>query len=123
MRKFFAYFLSALIFAGSAPSSFGQQKELSFEQIFRKSASNILQPLPVIQGWADDEHYLLMQKDKTDPDKLKLMSVDVKTGNAIPYTPVPATTPKSYNLNNKEKNPTPSPDGNWVAYTRDNNLF
>ena len=54
---------------------------------------------------------------------MKQMSVDVKTGVAIAYNPPVAPAAKSYNLNNKEKNPTASPDGLWVAYTRDNNLF
>lgn len=100
-----------------------QQKELTYEQIFKGAPSNILQPLPAVQGWLDDEHYLMMQKDKSDNDKPKLMSVDVKTGNAVLYEKKPAEPTPSYNLNNKEKNPTPSPDGKWIGYTRGNNLF
>jgi dipeptidyl-peptidase-4 len=100
-----------------------QQKELSYEQIFKGAPSNILQPLPDIQGWADDDHYLVMQKDKADSGKPKLMSVDVLTGAAQPYAKKPAPVMPTYNLNNKEKNPTPSPDGKWVAFTRGNDLF
>jgi dipeptidyl-peptidase-4 len=100
-----------------------QQKELSYEQIFKSAPSNIFQSLPDIQGWADDDHYLVMQKDKADSGKLKLMSVDVKSGIAQPYNKKPAPANPSFNLNNKEKNPTASPDGKWVAFTRGNNLF
>ena len=113
--------LVTILFAFQHSSA--QQKELTYDQIFKAASSNILQPLPSLQGWVDDDHYLIMQKDKSDNDKLKLMSVDAKTGNAIAYDKKPAESTPPYNLNNKEKNPTPSPDGKWVAFTRGNNLF
>ena len=85
MRKFSsslaAICLMALSFVFQNASA--QQKELTYEQIFKAGSSNIFQPLPMVQGWADDDHYLIMQKDKSDNDKLKLMSVDAKTGNAM----------------------------------------
>ncbi len=118
VRPVFVSMLVLSLFSGHA-----QQKELTYEQIFKGAPSNILQPLADIEGWADDDHYLVMQKDKSDNDKLKLMSVDVLTGKAQPYTQKSAPIPPSFNLNNKEKNPTASPDGKWVAYTRGNNLF
>ena len=122
MRKILtaSFLLVNMLFAVAVQ---GQQKELSYEQIFKGAPSNLLQPLPDIQGWADDDHYLIMQKDKADSGKLKLMSVDVLTGNAQPYNKKAAPATLSYNLNNKEKNPTPSPDGKWVAFTRANNLY
>ena len=122
MRKFMLQICSACLMMAIFSVAQAQKKELSFDQIFKGASSNVLQPLPNLQGWADDEHYLLMDKDKSDNDRLKLMSVDVKTGNAVPYTK-PETTHPSFNLSNKEKNPTASPDGKWVAFTRDNNLF
>jgi dipeptidyl-peptidase-4 len=51
------------------------------------------------------------------------MSVEAKTGNATPYTEKTESPLPAFNLNNKEKNATASPDGKWVAYTRNNNLF
>jgi dipeptidyl-peptidase-4 len=122
MRKFLSPIL-LLAYLTFAFHLHAQQKELTFEQIFKNAPSNILQPLPDIQGWADDDHYLVMQKDKSDSGKLKLMSVDVLTGMAQSYNKKSLPSAPSYNLNNKEKNPTPSPDGKWVAFTRGNNLF
>jgi len=125
MRKFSSLLQALCLIALSfvVQHTAAQQKELTYEQIFKGEPSNILQALPVVQGWLDDDHYLIQQKDASDNDKLKLMSVDVKTGNAVPYDKKPAALPPSYNLNNKEKNPTPSPDGKWIAFTRANNLF
>ncbi|MFI5155656.1 MAG: DPP IV N-terminal domain-containing protein [Chitinophagales bacterium] len=118
IRPVFASILVFTLFSGYA-----QQKELTYDQIFKGAQSNVLQSLPNIEGWADDDHYLIMQKDKADNDKLKLMSIDALTGKAEPYTQKAAPASPSFNLNNKEKNPTASPDGKWVAYTRGNNLF
>lgn len=99
-----------------------QKKELSYEQVFKDAPSDILQPLPLIERWADDEHYIEMRKDEAG--KLKWLSVDVKTGRSAPYAKDPfgeATliTPAP----GKEKNVTLSPDRKWEAFTRDNNLF
>ena len=104
-------------------NTYSQKKELTYEQIFKAASSNVFQPLPVVQGWADDDHYLILQKDKSDNDKLKMMSVEAKTGNAIVYEKKPIEPTPAFNLNNNEKNPTSSPDGKWVAFTRGNNLF
>ena len=59
------------------------------------------------------------------------MSVDVKTGKAVPYDGATLITPigggRSMRFitwfKNNEKNITASPDRKWVAYTRNNNLF
>ena len=106
-----------------AGDSYSQQKELSYEQIFKAAGSNLLNPLPVVQGWADDSHYLIQQKDESDNGKMKLMSVDVKSGKGVVYVKPEAAPAPPLNLTGKEKNPTVSPDGKWVAFTRDNNLF
>ena len=39
-------------------SSSAQLKDLSFEEIFNKPANDILNPLPVYRGWADNTHYI-----------------------------------------------------------------
>jgi dipeptidyl-peptidase 4 len=101
----------------------GQKKELSYQQIFKKAPSNIMGELPNIQGWADDDHYLVSQKDSSNEGKVKLLSIEVKSGKVSPYNNPSSLATPSFNLNNKEKNPTASPDGKWVAFTRNNNLF
>lgn len=123
MRKFYlatCLFMATLVLQA-------QKKLVSYDQAFKGAATNITKPLPVIRGWADDEHYLEMRKDDSD-GKSKLMSVDVKTGKAVAYTaPVKTTaalvSAASLGLKNGEKNFTVSPDGKKAAYTRNHNLY
>lgn len=119
MRKFMMLsgIVCFLVFAGF---SYGQKKELSYEQIFKGAPSGLFKALPVISGWADDEHYLLVQKDSLS-GKPALISVDAKTGKAVPYMEKPSA--RIEMIGNTEKNITTSPDGKWVAFTRDNNLY
>jgi hypothetical protein len=35
-----------------------RKKNFSYEQLFKSAPSDITKPLPVITGWADNEHYL-----------------------------------------------------------------
>ncbi|MBI5021574.1 MAG: S9 family peptidase [Ignavibacteriales bacterium] len=137
-----------------------EKKSLTFDQIFKNSEPKLIQLLPTISSWADDDHYLeTKKKDGIE----KVYSVDALTGKETLYRDInqyktmvdseivvdqPATNNKDYdkliyakendlyylNVKNKlfkrltndsveEKNPTISPDGNFVAFTRDHNLF
>ncbi|HYF32899.1 MAG TPA: DPP IV N-terminal domain-containing protein [Chitinophagaceae bacterium] len=118
----------SLFFLLAAFVATAQKKDFTYDQIFKGTPLNIQKPLPTINRWVDDDHYLENRKDETD-GKMKMMSVDVKTGKAVPYEE-PATAAKptapsaaSLGLRNGEKNVTASPDGKWVAYTRKNNLY
>jgi dipeptidyl-peptidase-4 len=100
-----------------------QLKQLSFDQAFKGSPTNITKPMVSITGWADDEHYLEMRRDSAG---VKLYSVEVKTGKAVPYTSnkTTNTSPTAKDLGLKDvKNLTESPDGKYVAYTRNNDLY
>ncbi|WP_207512187.1 S9 family peptidase [Longitalea luteola] len=98
------------------------QKNFTFDQIFRNGETNVVKPLPVVKGWADDTHYLLSQKDADG--KLTTYMVDVKTGQSVPYPNVDIS-----QLNPSVKIPdginiTFSPNKKWAAYTKkDNNLY
>ncbi|HEY0679128.1 MAG TPA: DPP IV N-terminal domain-containing protein [Chitinophagaceae bacterium] len=107
-----------------------QKKDFTYDQLFKSAPTNIQKSLPMINKWVDDEHYVEMRRDEADGGKMKTMSVEVKTGKAVPYenkeveSGRPSTpTASSLGLKNNEKNITASPDGKWVAYTRSNNLF
>lgn len=108
--------------AGIVHPSVAQKKSFSYEQLFKSVPTNVTKPLPLIAGWADDEHYLEFRQDSGNE---KLMAVDVKTGKAVPYQRPAKSSPSigSLGLNNNEKNITFSPDGKWAAYTRNNNLY
>ncbi|MFD1768157.1 S9 family peptidase [Sphingobacterium suaedae] len=114
-----------------------QQKELSFEQAWGREVS-ITKPINDYIGWADPEHFI--EKDRGDKKEYR---VNVKTGTRSSYTP-PAKSNVAVFTKDKdiyiqygekaaqrltespeqeEKNPTLSPDGRYVAFTRDNDLY
>lgn len=116
----------ALLLCCSPFFSKAQQKTFSYDQLFKGAATNIAKPLPQIVGWADEEHYILMEKDEAD-GKMKPFSIDVKTGKSVPYTAPekPSATPAVAAPAIKDgRNITLSPDKKWAAYTKsDNNLY
>ena len=122
-------------------SSQAQQKQLTDEQYFKGNFKGIIQPLPNATRWVDNTHFLLMKDSKT-------FIVDAKTGaekeatdadNKAGIVPVkPKAHPKNNDLyikindttdlqltndKDKEVNPTMSPDGKYVAYTKNNDLY
>lgn len=114
-----------------------QQKDLNFEQAWGRSPS-VTKPINQYVGWADAQHYL--ERDVQDQQTYK---VNVKTGVRSIHKPEPSTSVEVFmkdndiyikdsskaerrltdSPNEEEKNPTLSPDGQHVAFTRGNNLF
>jgi dipeptidyl-peptidase 4 len=121
-------------------SAVAQKKELTDEQYFKSNFKGITQPLPQVTRWIDDSHFVLVKDGKSTV-------VDCKTGqereqtDADKKTPESPSKPSAYNkggdlfikldgaelqlTNDKDKeiNPTMSPDGNYVAYTKNNDLY
>jgi len=112
-----------------------QTKRLNFAQSWGQEAS-LTKPMKQYRGWADDNHYLVGEHNA-------LHKVHVKTGTATPYS-YPADESTKVSVEKKdvvitfadgqsrqltqspeieEKNPTLSPDGKYVAYTRENDLY
>ena len=131
-----ALFTTAL---ASTISVYGQQKKLSFAEVFNSSPKNIINPIPQQRGWADNTHFI---EYRSEGGKSTPYTVDVKTGNAVPSTPAQVNEAtvsirkndvfykdvagKEIQLTKdsaEEKNPTLSPDGNQVAFTRNNDLY
>ena len=126
------YSAAALLISLSAN---GQLKKLSIQQIYEGQPS-LTKPLNYIAGWSDDNHYL-----EIDAADRKLYAVNVKSGARSPYTPPPKSNVNVYmenadiyiqcenapkqltNSKEEEKNPTLSPDGKYVAFTRSNDLY
>ena len=117
-----------------------QKKELSNDQYFKSNFKGITNPLPRVLKWIDDSHFILIRDGKN-------YEVDCKTGVEKEYVETNinkgsvATTPniitkgndlylsknvadiRLTNDDDKEINPTVSPDGNYVAYTKNNDLY
>ncbi len=118
----------------------GQQKTLTEDQYFKNNFKNLISPLPSVAKWIDDTHFLLIKNAAT-------FIVDAKTGIELPYsnptinkgsiTTIPEIITKANDLyirkniadirltndTLKETNPTLSPDGAYLAYTKNNNLY
>jgi dipeptidyl-peptidase-4 len=112
-----------------------QLKKLSKQQIFDNIPS-LTQPVNDITGWSDDSHYIEVDKARN------MYAVDILSGSKVPYTPPPKSNVKVFskdadlyiqygvqapkkltNNEDEEKNPTLSPDGKYVAFTRNNDLY
>ena len=135
-------FTAAALFTtvlASTISVYGQQKKLSFAEVFNSPPKNIINPIPQQRGWADNTHFI---EYRSEGGKSTPYTVDVKTGNAVPSTPAQVNEAtvsirkndvfykdvagKEIQLTKdsaEEKNPTLSPDGNQVAFTRNNDLY
>ena len=102
-----------------------QKKQVTYEQAFANKPTNITKQIPQITKWIDDDHYVESRREADG--KTKLFTVNVKTGEAVPYEEKkePAKPKKDYAALIKDaKNVTWSPNEKWVAYTdTNNNLF
>jgi len=131
---------ASILLTGLSLGSISQVKPLTEEQYLKGNFKGITQQLPIATRWLDDSRFLMTREGKT-------YVVDAKTGNEkeatdAEKTPVasqtnPAPSIKSGDIyikinnvetqltNDKdlEKNPTLSPDGKYVAYTKNNNLY
>ena len=99
-----------------------QKKQVSYEQAFRATATNISKPLPQIIKWVDNERYLETRRDTSG--KMKTFAVNAKNGEAVLYDNIITEALKRDDTPPKDaKNFTWSPDGKWAAYTLNNNLY
>lgn len=114
------------------------KKDLTFRQIFKGEPTGLYQPLPNIKGWADDTHYI---QYRTEGGASKAYKVDAATGKSEPYVTPPEGATVTVRNNDiiytsptgiasqltsdttQERNPTISPDGKYVAFTRSNDLY
>ncbi len=123
-----------IVFTILSFSALAQKKDLTDEQYFKNNFKGIIQPLPTVGAWIDNSHVIISKEGKSHV-------LDCATGIETDYTPAtaPAINAKpivmvknndlyvnDVQLTNdaaKEINPTLSPDANYVAYTKNNNLY
>ncbi len=99
-----------------------QQKTFSHEQLFEGAFPAIFTDLPTIEGWADDDHYI---ERRETAGKTERLLVNARTGATQPYKETQSGDMAGSSLPDIEgaKNLTYSPDGKYVAYTKDHNLY
>lgn len=118
-------------------SSVYAQRRMTFDEAWGRKPT-LTQPISHYQGWADEEHYLEYVRSEN-----RTYKVNVKTGHREVYVPAESKQTEVAVKDNdivirfadgsvrqltnspdvEEKNPTLSPDGKYVAFTRNNNLF
>ncbi len=132
----YALILSLLLLSSSTQA---QLKELNFKEAFGSPPKDLLNPMPSYRGWADDSHYI---EYRVEGQQTKPYTVDVRSGEAVPSAPAQvnnaSVTIKNEDIFYKsaagvekqltrdtmaEKNPSLSPDGTQVAFTRNNDLY
>ncbi len=114
-----------------------QTKRLDLEQSLGTKPS-LTKTINQIRGWADAQHYI-----EYDMQEGKSYQVHIKSGVRTPYTPPPSSDVMVYVQNNdifiregsgaprqltqspdeEEQNPTLSPDNQYVAFTRNHDLY
>ncbi len=122
---------TVMVFAANA-----QTKRLTQAQAMGGQPS-LTKAMNPVSGWSDSNHYI-----ETDMADRKQYAVNIKTGARTPYTPPPRSAisvsvkdndivyvngtdaPKKLtNDKEVELNPTLSPDGKYVAFTRNSDLY
>ncbi|MFM1962007.1 MAG: hypothetical protein RLZZ172_852 [Bacteroidota bacterium] len=123
-----------------------QQKQLTEAQMLRGARTAVTSILPQVLGWVDDNQLLINKKIHPD-STAKVYLVDGKSGKMTPasadllkkeaaptttvairandiYLNVAGQDPKRLTQTEEtEINPTLSPDQQWVAFTRKNDLY
>jgi dipeptidyl-peptidase-4 len=133
MKKIFLCLIATACIGLSAQA---QQKRLTQAQAMGTELS-LTKPMNMVSGWSDENHYI-----EFDSKERKQYAVDIKTGERTPYTPPPKSdvnvmikdkdvyiqygkeeAKRLTNNPGEELNPTLSPDGKYVAFTRNNDLY
>ena len=140
MKQFVKKPLITTLMAGISLCSTAQQKSLTGDQYFNSNFKGIVQPLPTATQWTNNTNLLLIRDGKS-------FVIDAKKGtereatDADKNVPKVAVKPTAWIKDNNlfvklndaemqltnddapEVNPVTSPDGKYVAYTKNNDLY
>jgi len=97
-----------------------QNEQLTFTQVYEFGEPRILQRLPTLKGWLDDEHYLQM---KREDDGSYLMKINAATGEEsvfVNYTEINENLPEGLDAARPIDVTT---DYTRFLFTRENDLF
>lgn len=139
----FPRLLLCIVALAAAANGHAQKKDFDVNELMRnKTPQNFIDSIPVVVKWTDDAHVILRQRVHMD-SAVKHYLLDIKAGTlAVVQYDVTNPFGKSvivrdndlvYRHNgierklthdkDEEKNSTFSPDSNYVAYTKNNNLY
>ncbi len=121
-------------------NSIAQQKSLGDENYFKSAFTGIILQLPTVSRWTDNTHFTMVkdgksiivdaatgeEREATDADKkpeLKPAKPSVYPDKNDLYIKINDEVVQLTNDEEKEINATMSPDGNYVAFTKKNDLY
>ncbi len=81
-NKFFFIIATLLLATGIHSTCFAQNKKLTFDQVYLFGQPRLLNRLPSLKGWLDDNHYL---QTKKEDGNTYLMKVNAETGKEDIY--------------------------------------
>jgi dipeptidyl-peptidase-4 len=140
MRKIFGLLAVACCMAAYLPA---QQKTIPIHELVTgKPPKGFMQPLPSVMEWLNNNELVLAQRGENRSD-VKLWRYNIALNTTTPFTQnKEAQLGKRVTVMNndlflfingnptqithdtaQERNPTFSPDSNFIAYTRNNNLY
>lgn len=138
MKKFLA--LLTISFLLICPA-IAQKKDFTSDQYFKENFTGIMNKLPIVAGWQDDEHYILVKNgnrflvDATTGREEKITGENVVLSgrnteqasvyikdNAV-YSRINGVEQKLFATDEKILNPELSPDNKFVGYTKNNDLY
>jgi dipeptidyl-peptidase 4 len=128
-----------LLLAGGSLLTQAQKNALTDDQFFKNNFKGIVQPLPTVVKWVNDYQFVYQkdgkkylvdcktgkEKEATEEEAKMVTSASAaayKKGTDL-YIKSNGTEVQLTNDAAEEQNPTMSPDGNYVAYTKNNNLY
>ncbi|PZX65710.1 S9 family peptidase [Hydrotalea sandarakina] len=140
MRKIFGLLAVACCMAAYLPA---QQKTIPIHELVTgKPPKGFMQPLPSVMEWLNNNELVLAQRGENRSD-VKLLRYNIALNTTTPFTQnKEAQLGKRVTVMNndlflfingnptqithdtaQERNPTFSPDSNFIAYTKNNNLY
>lgn len=97
-----------------------QDKQLTYNQVYSRGEPRLLGPLPRLQGWLDDSHYL---ENKNIDGNSVLLKVEAETGEEetyINYSEVNKNLPDGFSL---EQSDDVTEDRNHYCFVNDNDIY
>ena len=136
-----SYVKNLFVLAASITFALGalaQKKELTDDQYFKSDFKGVIQPLPVAGKWIDDSHVILnkagksyvvdcktgIERETTEAETKAVIQKGIaynKSGNI--YIKINGVETQLTSDSFKKVNPTISPDNNYVAFTKNNDLY
>lgn len=109
-----------LAFVFVLPKSFGQKKNLTYQEAYGMKRPKVTKPLPRITGWFDDDHYLMMKIENKQRNIVKVEATSGKESMYLDYTVLGEKLEEGFNLNSAVAN---SDDFEHYILKKENNLY